>query len=251
MLYKNCYYYYSICSLFVISFLFILNIPFIYGQGNISIFTPEDRPYNKTFSEWAASWWNYHLGIVDIKENASLAHPRDNYSPEKCAWNQDDGPVWFLPDGKDRSDITEPETRVCSIPEEKALLVQVIGSGCSTNAGYKTDDEIRECAIWVLPQSTYSVSIDGNEIINTIKNPTDKEKCYIDPYITNLTYTENNIYHRDAGTYHGMVAGCFLFIPPLDKGSHEVVFKESAIEFSNGLPVDKRLTHVKYILNIG
>ncbi len=173
----NYIYVYGISSLITIFLLFIFNIPYSYGQGNISIFTPDDNPYNKTFSEWAASWWNYHLGIEDIKDNVDLSHPRDNYSQEKCAWNQDGGPVWFLPDGEDRSDITEPEERLCSVPAGKAILVQIIGSGCSTNAGYKNDKEILDCAIWVLPEATYSASIDGNEIINTIKNPKDKEKC--------------------------------------------------------------------------
>ena len=96
------------------------------GQTNKLIFTPSDNPYNKTFAKWAADWWGYHLGIKDIKNNPSLSHPRDNYSPEKCSWNQADGPVWFLPDGKDRDDITEPEIRKLYSPSGKVFD----GSNC-------------------------------------------------------------------------------------------------------------------------
>ena len=130
-------------------------------------------------------------------------------------------------------------------------MVQVIGSGCSTIEGYTTEKELLDCAIWVLPQASFSASIDGVEVINTNKNPSDREKCFVNPFKANLTYTENNLYHRKVGTYPGMVSGCYLFIKPLKAGiTHEIVFKESALKFSNGLPVDKRLSNVKYLINI-
>jgi hypothetical protein len=41
------------------------------------------------------------LSLPNNEENENLTHPRDNYSPEKCSWNQDKtAPVWMLPDGK-------------------------------------------------------------------------------------------------------------------------------------------------------
>jgi hypothetical protein len=242
----------NIVILFLISYALIGNSSSnAFGQINKLIFTPSDNPYNKTFAKWAADWWEYHLGIKDIKNNPNLSHPRDNYSPEKCSWNQNDGPVWFLPDGKDRADITEPEVRICTVPPGKSLMVQIVGSGCSEIEGYKTEKALLDCAVWVLPQASFSASIDGDEVINTNKNPSDREKCFINPFKTNLTYVEDSFYHYKAGTYPGMVAGCYLFIKPLNAGiGHEIVFKESAIQFSNGIPVDKRLTHVKYLINI-
>ena len=99
------------------------------------VFSVEQKPFNKTFPDWAVWWWNHHLSIADIKQNDSLAHPRDNYSPEKCSWSQDNGPVWFLPDGKDQSDISNAEVRECKVPQGKALLVQIVGSGCSKGEG--------------------------------------------------------------------------------------------------------------------
>jgi hypothetical protein len=118
-----------------------------YGTAENTVFTASDSPYNKTFSEWAHEWWQWHLSIPDIKENSSLSHPRDSYATEKCSWNQNSGPVWFLPDGKDVSEIGTPEIRNCTVPEDKALLVQIVGSGCSAGEGFKNDQELLDCAV--------------------------------------------------------------------------------------------------------
>jgi hypothetical protein len=242
---------------FVIISLITLFITFSYNNKNNSniaygqkIFTPSDNPYNKTFAEWAHQWWIWHLSIPDIKDNVRNSHPRENYSPEKCSWNQNNGSVWFLADGKDRSDITQPEIRECTVPQGKALMVQIVGSGCSTGEGFKTEKDLLDCAIWILPTADFSASVDGTEVINTNKNPSDREKFYVEPFKTKLSYVKNNIYGVNPGTYDGMVAGYYLFVPPLAVGKHQIEFKESDIKFSNGIPVDKRLSHVVYSLNI-
>ncbi len=46
-----------------------------FGQNNKLIFTPSDNPYNKTFAKWANDWWDYHLGIKDIKNNPAYPTP--------------------------------------------------------------------------------------------------------------------------------------------------------------------------------
>ena len=69
-------------------------------------------------------------------------------SPEKCSLNQNNGPVWFLADGKDTDDNSQPEIRECTVPKGKALLVQIVGSGCGMNEGYKNDQELLDCAVW-------------------------------------------------------------------------------------------------------
>lgn len=222
----------------------------IFAQDSDMVFKPGDTPYNKSFDEWSRLWWLWHLSIPDIKENESLSHPRDNYSPIKCTWNQNEGPVWFLPDGTDRDDITEPEIRNCTIPADKAFLVQIVGSGCSTVEGFTTEQELLDCAVWVLPQSEFSVSIDGIEVANTNTDPTDRDEFYVEPFETNLSYVENNLYGFEPGTYEGMVAGYYLFSPPLSPGNHEVLIKESAIEFLGGFPSASRQTHTLYNLTI-
>jgi hypothetical protein len=231
-----------------------------YGVGYLNltagsqdlVFSVKDNPYNKTFAEWASWWWNHHLSIADIKTNKSLSHPRDNYSPEKCSWAQDNGPVWFLPDGKDQSDATHPEIRQCKVPEGKALLVQIVGSGCSKgeNPEY-TEEDLLNCAVWVLPSAQFSAKIDGKEVMNTVKDPSDRQKFYVEPYKTNLTYVKNSYYDNvKPGTYPGIVGGYYLFVPPLSRGLHEIQFDETAIKFLNAVPSEKRISNVKYLITV-
>ena len=221
-----------------------------FGSVEKLVFTQDESPYNKSYSDWTREWWQYHLSIPDIKENSSLSHPRNDYTPEKCSWNQKSGPVWFLPDGKDASDISTPEIRECTVPQGKALLVQIVGSGCSKGEGFKTDQELLDCAIWVLPDAEVSASVDGKEVINTNTNPDDKKKFYVEPFKTNLTYVDHNYYEVKPGTYDGMVAGYYLFVPPLPPGEHKIQFKESAVQFLSGFPSDKRLSNVEYHINV-
>jgi hypothetical protein len=221
-----------------------------YGSTQDLIFTPDDSPYNKTYSDWANEWWQWHLSIPDIKENTNLAHPRDSYSPEKCSWNQSSGPVWFLPDGKDQPNLSTAEIRECAVPEGKALMVQIVGSGCSTGEGLKNDQELLDCAVWVLPTAEFSASVDGVEVMNTKSDPIDRNKFYVEPFKTNLTYVDRNYYEVEPGTYDGMVAGYYLFVPPLPPGEHEIKFSESAIEFLSGFPSDKRLSNVEYHITV-
>ena len=221
-----------------------------YASTPDQVFTPDDTPFNRTFSDWAREWWQWHLSIPDIKENNSLAHPRDNYSPEKCSWNQNTGPVWMLPDGKDRSDMSSPEVRKCTVPQGKALLVQIVGSGCSTGEGLRNDQELLDCAEWVLPNAEFSASIDGTEVFNTRTDPNVRKDLYVEPFKTNLTYVAQSYYPVEPGTYDGMVAGYYLFVPPLPQGDHEIQFSESAVEFLSGFPSDKRLSNVKYLVTV-
>jgi len=221
-----------------------------YSEDNDLIFLVEEQPFNKTFAEWTNWWWDKHLSIPDIKNKKELSHPRDVFSQEKCNWAQDGGPVWFLPDGEEKSDLTKPEIRKCVIPEGKAVMVQIVGSGCSTGEGFKTLNELMNCAVWVLPSAEFSASIDGIEVMNTQKDPSDRKKYYVNPFETNLTYTKDNYYKVPEGTYLGTIAGYFILTKPLSAGNHTIQFKESAIEFVEGFPKDKRQSHVLYEIEV-
>ena len=82
-----------------------------------------------------------------------------------------------------------------------------------------------------IPTAEFSASVDGVEVMNTKSDPSDRDKFYVEPFKTNLTYVDRNYYEVEPGTYDGMVAGYYLFVPPLPPGEHEIKFSESAIEF--------------------
>ena len=221
------------------------------SESNDIVFSTVDMPYNHTYNYWVDRWFNWFLSLPNIEGNESLMHPRDSYSPEKCSWNQEtDEPVWMLPDGKDTNDLSQVEDRYCKVPAGKALLVQIVGSNCSMEEGLKNDQEVMDCAVWFLPKAQFSVIIDGKEVMNTIKEPTDRKKFYVQPFFTNITFSKNNYYGASEGTYRGAEAGYFLFIKPLPTGNHTIEFKESVVNTLDSTGSDKRLSNVKYDMEI-
>lgn len=218
-----------------------------HGQANEPVFSVTDNPYNNTFAHWVDKWFNWFLSLPNVEGNETLTHPRDNYSPEKCSWNQDqNSPVWMLADGRDSKDLSELEIRECKVPSGKALLVQIVGSNCSTEEGLKNDEEMMKCAVWVLPQAQFSATIDGKEVMNTNKNPTDREKFYIQPFFSNVTFAKSNYYGASEGTYKAVLAGYFAFVKPLPVGNHTVQFQESVINTLDSTGNDKRISNVQY-----
>jgi hypothetical protein len=240
-----------IIFLFVI---FIISLAFkLYDQNvanaeiNDKVFSAKDMPYNHTMNYWVQKWFDWFLSLPNVEGNVSLAHPRDNYSPEKCSWNQDySEPVWMLSDGRDRNDLSKMEIRDCKVPAGKSLLVQIVGSNCSMEEGLKNEQELMQCAVWVLPKAQFSATIDGNEVMNTNKDPNDRNKFYVQPFFTNVTYSKNNYYGASEGTYKGAEAGYFLFVKALPVGNHEIKFQESAINTLDSTGNDKRISSVQY-----
>jgi hypothetical protein len=88
-------------------------------------------------------------------------------------------------------------------------------------------------------------------VMDTTKDPSDRQRFYVEPYKAKLTYVNNSYYHEvNPGTYDGIVAGYYLFVPPLSPGLHKVEFDETAIEFLQGLPKDQRLSSVEYLITV-
>jgi len=245
------HYFFGFILIFAIYSAFLFSsfqIPSItYGENSEPVFPVSDMPYNHTFSYWVDKWFDWFLSLPNIPGNTSLSHPRDNYTPEKCSWNQDNkSPVWMLPDGPDQNDLSTTQIRDCKVPAGKALLVQIVGSNCSPNEGYKNDQDLLNCANWILDKAQFSVNIDGKEVMNTYKNPTDRNKIFVKPFTTIITYGKNNYYGDPPGTVRGMEAGYFLFVKPLSLGKHFVNYQESDINTLDSTGNDKRISNVQY-----
>ena len=78
---------------------------------NPGVYAPNSSPFGIPYKDWIAKWWQWTMSIPTSE------HPRDAYSEEKCAVNQE-GPVWFLAD-----QLGGREERTCTIPAGKAVLI--------------------------------------------------------------------------------------------------------------------------------
>ena len=169
---------------------------------NISdlIYSKNSSPYGISYSEWIGRWWQWHVSIQNKVQgqgihptNLTLAHPREAYSPEKCAWNQNDKNVWFLPDGSnlELSESGTPEIRKCTVPHDKALLVQIYGGGNeSYGEGLKTEKELKDCVDIGLDTVTFTAKVDGVEVMSSEH----RDDFRPEPIFFNLTYPQDNLY---------------------------------------------------------
>jgi hypothetical protein len=83
-------------------------------------------------------------------------HPRDEYTPEKCAINQE-GPVWFLAD-----QLGGREERTCTIPAGKAIFVPLLVGECDYSLpDVKSDEDLRRCAMAGNEYGVIEATLDG------------------------------------------------------------------------------------------
>jgi hypothetical protein len=219
------------------------------------IYSINETPFGTSYSEWIGKWWQWHLSIPNkINQqdptNLTLAHPREAYSPKKCQLEQKDKNVWFLPDGRNLklSEANAPEIRKCTIPHDKALLVQIYGGGCSYGEGLKTDKELRDCVDIGLDTVKFSAKVDGVEVMSS-----DHRNDFLpEPHLYNLIYVKDNLYDVPAGTYRAMADGYFLFVKPLSVGDHKIEFKETFFKpgFEGQPSSENRISNVVYDLTV-
>jgi hypothetical protein len=206
------------------------------GEIYSQIYSPNSSPYNIAYQEWPAKWWQWHMSIpADV-------HPRENYLPERCGLNQD-GPVWFLPDGPNNP---TQQVRTCVIPSDKSILIQVVGGECDyeeeTN---KNDEDVKLCIASGNDGARVFASVDGSEI----KNFSSYKSGY---HWFNITIPDKNVYDAVPGTYRAAVDGWFLFLKPLPVGEHKLVLKGDVDRIGlEGQPTDEdRHSSVLYKLKI-
>lgn len=228
-----------------------------YATTNASdlLFSKATSPYGTSYAEWMGKWWQWHASLPhkvneQDPENLSFAHPREAYSPEKCAWNQNNDNVWFLADGRSLglSDYANPEIRNCTVPHDKALLVQIYGGGCDFSEGSRTDEELKDCVNIGLDSVKFDAKVDGIQVMSDVN----KNDFLPEPYLYNITWTNDNIYEVSPGTYRAMANGYFLFVKPLGVGNHTIEFNEAYFKpgFEGQPSPENRLSNVVYNISV-
>ncbi len=176
------------------------------------VFQPHSKPYNLTYGEWTARWWQWAYSIP------REVNPAYDDTGKYCSENQR-GPVWFLPGTYGKSVIRE-----CTVPTGKAILFPVLNSECSFAEfpELKTVEKLRICAKTFQDQVTdLHASIDGQEIPSI-----ELEKYRIQSPPFYFTLPENNILDLPTNTTTAAVSdGNWVFVKPLSPGKHEIGFR--------------------------
>jgi hypothetical protein len=198
-------------------------IPFVPAESssnNQNMYAIDSKPYNLTYSEWTAKWWQWAYSIP--KE----VNPVVDTDGKNCAQGQS-GTVWFLAGTFGGSVVRE-----CTIPAEKSILFPVLNSMCSTvEHGFKTDRELRTCADGYQDDVTeLKATVDGVELQGL-----DKAHRVQSPLFT-LTLPENNALGLEAGPTLAVSDGNWVFLKPLTPGKHEIHFSGSSVDFTTGAP---------------
>jgi hypothetical protein len=179
---------------------------------NPDVFSKDSTPYGIPYGEWLTKWWQWSFSIP------SAQHPRDAYTPEKCALNQKDPNVWFLAD-----QLGGQEERTCTIPAGKAIFVPLLVGECDySSPDVKSDEALRRCAMAGDEYGVIEATVDGVKLKSL-------EQYRTQSGFFNITIPENNIYDEPAGTYRAFADGFFVFLEPLPAGKHDVHLKVSVL----------------------
>src|SRR5262245_2884044 len=95
----------------------LVSPPSVLAQRNPNpgVLSPTSKPYGKSYSEWAAAWWQWGLSIPADR------NPLSDRTGEFCDEGQS-GPVWFS------GGLATSGERTCTIPAGKALFMPIFNS---------------------------------------------------------------------------------------------------------------------------
>ncbi|WP_458743484.1 hypothetical protein [Candidatus Nitrosocosmicus sp. T] len=216
-----------------------------FSQNEKLFYQSTENPFGHNFTYWATNYWNYLFSNDNLQDPDRV---RESYHLIGCSSNQNDGPVWFLPDGLHRPNIDTPEVRECNIPSGKSVMIQIVGSHCTINDGIETPQQFKECADWKLDQAKIKIGID-----NLFLTADEIKSIYLNSTWTKFYIPENNTSVTDRGELIGMVAGYFLITPPLPDGQHVIEIEDTVGTYPNIDPknVDIHFSSTKYCLTVG
>jgi hypothetical protein len=204
------------------------------------VFPPDSSPYGHTYSEWAASWWQWAL-TQPVETNPVLDETGVN-----CAQGQQ-GPVWFLAG----SFGSAPVKRTCTVPADRAILIPVVNFAqfafplCDGTlppdlcdpAEKRTEEYLRMQAAFVADATHLRASVDDVKVAKVAS-------YYEQSTLFSLTLPADNLFGLPEGFVLGpcVDAGYYVMIAPLTPGKHKVAVSGA---LPGGFSVD-----VKYDLTI-
>jgi hypothetical protein len=188
----------------------IANIPvFAFADAiNPGVYSTDSKPYGLTYVDWTAKWWQW---VMPIPQSTN---PITDQSGINCAVNQNDPHVFFL-----AGTTGGAAQRVCTIPVGKAILIAIFNGECSyaEYPKFKTESELRACAITGDNGATVQATVDGKNLQNL-------NKYRVQSPLFNVTFADHNIFGAPGGMTQAVSDGWWVFLQPLAPGKHEIHF---------------------------
>lgn len=172
------------------------------------VFDPASRPYDFTYGEWSAKWWQWAFSVPWPENPLFDQTGRTAHLGQK-------GPVWFLggvfgTSGKVR--------RSCQIPENRAIFFPILNS-ISIDAesepwSQESVERMKNNA------QAAEVVLDGRPLENVdahwMASPTFSGRFSDTPIMGGM---------KPGSHYSANSAGCYIMLKPLSKGRHTLSFK--------------------------
>jgi hypothetical protein len=199
------------------------------ADDKAKVFAPDARPYGKSYSEWAAAWWQWVLG------QPAATNPVLDTSGALCANNQQ-GPVWFL-----AGTFGGSVERTCTVPRGKALLLPVLNNVYCAFAfdptgtippdppEQRTEEFVRNAARFTA--TALGARIDGQAV-------PDLERFFEQSSLFRMVLPAGNLFGLPEGFVLDPCAdqGYYLIVKPLPVGTHRIEFGGTST-FPNGSSV--------------
>jgi hypothetical protein len=194
----------------------MLCISFSHSEATSSyVYGPNEKPYNKTYQQYAQMHWNTQVNLDPTEWAAS-----SSYQPQKCFFKKIDNKI-FLQDFF--SELNRDRSFECTIPQ-LPIVIPALTEGCSyadyPNRSERSDDKIRACTQLHNPKALVQVIVDG-EIVKSIN---DYRKTS-DFFLLNVT-NPNNIFDNEVGSWRAIIDAIMLVID-LPPGEHDIQYTVS------------------------
>jgi hypothetical protein len=198
-----------------------------------SVYPPDSTPYNLTYGEWSARWWQWVISLPEA------INPLTDNTGEDCAQGQNQtGPVWFL-----TGTFGGSVERTCTIPEGKAILFPILNFVNVRSAPTETEEDLR---------MTNKVQADNAALLEASVDrvPLQDLQNYRaeSPSLFNITFPEGNILGIPGGSSEAVADGYWVMLQPLPVGEHTIHFRGAYVDVT--APGGNIVTETTYHLTI-
>jgi len=196
------------------------------NQGNSGILPPQSHPFGKSYSQWAAAWWQWAYSIPADQ------NPITDTTGEFSQIGQT-GPVFFLAGNYGGTTVRE-----CTVPTDKGILFPLLNQSW---VQFPTDPpftihEIRAIIGPLVDNPSLFCEIDGRAVQNLL-NYREQSSVF------GVTVPAGNLLGLDPGTYAPCVDdGYYLMLAPLTSGQHTIHIMAANSDNSFNLDVTYHLT---------